>query len=186
MKGFGARLALLAVAVIAAGVFAATTSAAEGRTIHGELVLSDLTFPDGYLTQACGFDVTITLNIHSPATAELNAAGLVVREHDIWLGTFTYSAPASGKSTWRPLNAVIDTVYPGGATEGSSAVTVGSGASVGEVTTGQPGSGTVTLDAVVDGFDEASGIPFTHLTSIVSMSGEFDQTRTNICNALRG
>jgi hypothetical protein len=163
----------------------ATATAAGGRTIHGELVLNDVTFPDGYLTAVCGFDVTITLNVHSPATARLNDQGRVVHEEDIWLGTFTYSAPSSGKSTTRPLNAFISTDYPGGAVEGSSATTVGRGLGVGEVTIGQPGSGTVKIEAVVDGFDEASGIPFTHLTKIVSLSGEFDQARTAICNALR-
>jgi hypothetical protein len=184
MKNSAAQIALLVVVLVTAGVLAAT-AAAEGRTIHGELVLNDLTVPDGYLTQACGFDVTITLNVHSPATARLNNAGLVVHEEDIWLGTFTYSAPASGKSVTRPLNAFISTDYPGGAVEGSSAITVGRGVGVGEVTTGQPGSGTVKLAAVVDGFDEASGIPFTHVTEVLSLDGEFDQARASICRALR-
>ncbi len=68
--------------------------------------------------------------------------------------------------------------------EGSSAITVGHGVGVGEVTTGQPGSGTVKLAAVVDGFDEASGIPFTHVTQVLSLRGEFDQARASICSAL--
>jgi hypothetical protein len=181
------RRLLLTLAVVTALIVgaAATAAAAGERTIHGELVLTDVTVPDAYLTAACGFEVRLTLNVHSPATARLNDAGRVVHEEDIWLGTLTYSAPSSGKSTTRPLNAFISTDYPGGAVEGSSATTVGHGIGVGEVTTGQPGSGTVKLEAVVDAFDEASGIPFTHVTRVVSLNGEFDQARTAICNALR-
>lgn len=185
MKRSMLRLALLVAATVASGAIASTTAAADGRTIHGELVLKDVTFPDPYMTEQCGFKVRITVNAHSPATAQLNGDGRVIHEEDIWLGTIRYSSPASGKSTSRTLNATVSTDYPGGASIGSPAVSNGQGAEVGEVTVGQPGTGTVKIQAVVDGFDEASGIPFTHLTSIVSLQGEFDRMTANICKALQ-
>ena len=176
------RLAIVVSVVVMFGVLAGTASA-EDQVIHGEMDLTDITFPDAYLTGACGFDVQETINLHLTATVRLNAAGLPRNEVDTVVGTLRYSALASGKSTTRPANLTTTADYGAGAVEGSSAVVTAVGSGAADAFTGQPGSGTFVAVEQVVGFDPL-GIPFTSYVSTVSATGEFDRATRTVCKQL--
>lgn len=163
---------------------AAGTAGAAQRVIHAEATINDATFHDAYLTARCGFDVNDTLSAHTTATGYLGGNGRVVSEFDTWNGTWTYSAPATGKSVVRPLNLTVTSSYGDGAVEGGSGVATATGQGAGTYLGGPAGSGTYSATVQVVAFD-VSGIPFTVITGVVSSRGEFDRGTRAVCAALR-
>lgn len=174
---------LAAVAIAAFGVAAATGSAA-AADIHAEATLTGLTFPDAFLTDACGFDVTDTLNAFTTADAQLGAGGKVVFERDTWKGSWTYTSLRSGKSVTRALAAVVLNDYGAGAAVGSTGVSTARGYGSGTLLGGPPGAGIYGVPVQVFDFD-ASGIPFTFAIGPATVQrGNFDAETVFMCGAL--
>lgn len=177
-------LVVLGVATATLVFFAASASASAAHVIHAQETISNAVFPDAYLTSACGFEVDDTLNAFTTATGFVAGNGEVVSELDTWSGTFTFSAPGSGKSVTRPLKAVVFTQYGSGAVVGSTGVSTAIGPQGGTLSEGPPGTGAYTVDVQVVGFDPASGIPFAAPTTVVSTRGDFAFATRAVCAAL--
>ena len=176
--------AALGVAVAAVAVYAVSASASAPHLIHAQTTITNAVFPDAYLTTACGFEVNDTLNAFTTATGVVAANGEVVSEFDTWSGTFTFTAPGSGKSVTRPLKALVFTQYGSGAVVGSTGVSTSVGPQGGTLSGGPPGTGAYTTNIEVVGFDEASGIPFASPTTPISAHGDFAFATRAICGAL--
>ena len=114
------RIMLLLAVVLVALAGAGVASGAQ-RAVHlnNAIDLSD-SFPAEFLSERCGFDVTITISGALDVTLIYNEAGLVVREIDTTpAATVTYSSPYGSFSFASALTGIF--TYPGGATLGSTA-----------------------------------------------------------------
>jgi hypothetical protein len=107
----------LGAAVLSATVLAAPASAAQAR--HLDIEIHD-GFHDDWLSDACGTDVEVTIDASLNVSLIYNRAGLLVREIDpSGGGTWTWTAPATGRSVSVPFTTgIID--YGDGAAIGST------------------------------------------------------------------
>jgi hypothetical protein len=177
------RLATIAALVAAITAFVGTAAKAAPPQ-RFTLELTDVTFPDAYLSDACGTEVLDTVN--GTLTAMLFSAGGTVREVDTLHGTITYAAPATGNSITLTEASSSHAVYPEGIAVGSPAVVRISGQNGGSITgVAPPGSGTIVANATIVAVDP-SGIPLTAFgpQDIVSLNGNFAQATAEICAAL--
>ena len=170
---------LVALFVVVAALTVVPTAASAVTRVTYEL--EDVTFPDPYLSQACGTDVQVTANGTLTALIIRNSEGDVVREVDTLTGTLTYSA--NGKSVTRPVAVVSTTEFPHGGAVGSPAVVTIVGVGGGTIVGGPPGAGRLVYSAVVVAVED--GVP---LTAVVGgpeqATGNFDQATAAICAAL--
>ena len=173
------KLALAAVALVAA--VAVVPSAAAKEVIRLSFELEDESFPDVYLSEVCGTDVTVTVNGTLTAKIFLDKEGEAVREIDTVKGTFTYSA--GDESVTRHVSQVSTTQFLGGASVGSEALITIQGVGGGTVVGGPPGAGRLVFSAEVVAVED--GIPFTQVVGDpLQAAGNFDRATADICAAL--
>jgi hypothetical protein len=117
-----------ALAWLAAGLIAATAAvpvaAARATHITGiPIASSDV---DTFLSDECGFEVTLTVTGSGSATLVYNSDGLIIREVDTEPGSrVTWSG--NGTSFGYPANIILVTSYPEGATIGAPAKAIFTG-----------------------------------------------------------
>ena len=177
---FTAALALLLAAIV-------VPSAGATRPIHEEVTLTDVTFPDAYLSDACGTDVLDTVNGRLTATLFPAGPGSPAHEVDTLTGgTITYSSPDTGNSVTRPMNGTSHALYPDGISVGSPAIVTINGLNSQSITgVAPPGSGQLVANATILFVDDV-GVPGTAFATsdIVSMNGNYAATTAEICAAL--
>jgi hypothetical protein len=179
-----AMRALVLLLLVAAVVVPA---AGANAPIRQTFTLSDVTFPDAYLSDACGTTVLDTVSVTITVAVFVDTNGTAVAEVDtVTRGTITYSAPATDNSVSSVMNGVSHATYPEGIAVGASAPTTITGVNTASLTgVAPPGDGRVVANAVVVALDP-SGVPFTAFGTddIVSMNGTFGKTTDEICDAL--
>ena len=167
------------------GVLVAPAHAQQAR--HVRVVVDD-TFPDPFLTEACGTPVEISVEGTLNVTLVYNQEGLLVKEIDpSGGGTVTYSAPETGNSFSFPFQtAIFD--YGAGAEVGSTVTAkfVGLfGHATGFIASD---AGQLIFTGVVTGFDD-NGIPLIdeENAELVVQHGNFESgedIEAAICAAL--
>jgi hypothetical protein len=154
--------------------------------IREELVFSDITFEDFYLSDACGTTVLDTVTVRLSVTFFPAAHGSPAHEVDTLNGSITYSSPDTGNSLTRPMNGTSHAVYPEGTEPGGPAVVTDSGVNTTSLTgTAPPGSGQLVANGTILFLDDL-GVPITtfETSDIVSMRGNYAATTAEICAAL--
>ncbi len=117
-------LVFIAVALSALAV-AATSSAQQAVHLQNAIDIS-ASFQSEFLSEQCGFPVTVTISGAVDVTLIYNDAGLVVREIATTpAATSTFSSPYGSFSFPQAVTGVF--TYPGGATLGSTANFTSSG-----------------------------------------------------------
>jgi hypothetical protein len=178
--GFSAALVTLIAAIV-------IPTAGASAPIHEEIVLSDITYQDFYLSDACGTTVLDTVSLTLTATFFPAAHGSPAHEVDtLTNGTITYSSPDTGNSVTRPMNGTSHAVYPEGTEPGSPAHMTITGVNTSSLTgTAPPGSGQLVADGTILFLDDL-GVPVTafETSGIVSMRGTYAATTAAICAAL--
>jgi hypothetical protein len=171
--------------VLGALVFGSAAMA--NAPIRQSFMLNDATFPDAYLSDACGTTVLDTVSVTINVTVFFDTSGTAVAEVDtVTRGTITFSAPATDKSVSSVMTGVSHATYPEGIAVGAPAPTTITGANAASLTgVAPPGEGRIVADAVVVAVDP-SGVPFTAFGTddIVSMNGTFAKTTDKVCDAL--
>ena len=113
--GFSAALVTLVAALV-------IPLAGASAPIREEVVFTDLTFDDFYLSDACGTTVLDTIDLSVSVTFFPAAHGSPANEVDRLNGSITYSSPDTGNSLTRPMHGPTHTVYPEGIAPGSPAL----------------------------------------------------------------
>ena len=177
--GFSAAL----VALIAAIVIPVAGASAP---IREEVVFTDITFEDFYLSDVCGTTVLDTVSVSLSVTFFPAAHGSPAHEVDTLSGTITYSSPDTGNSVTRTMSGTSHAVYPEGTDPGSSALLTITGVNTASLTgTAPPGSGQLVANGTILFLDDL-GVPVTFFeaSDIVSMRGTYAATTAAICTAL--
>ncbi len=177
--GFSATLVALIAAIV-------IPTAGANAPIREEVVFSDVTFDDFYLSNACGTTVLDTATVSVSVTFFPAAHGSPAHEVDTLNGSITYSSPDTGNSLTRPMNGTSQAVYPEGIEPGSPAHFTITGVNTSSFTgTAPPGSGQLVADGTILFLDDL-GVPVTtfETSGIVSMSGTYAATTAAICAAL--
>jgi hypothetical protein len=178
--GFSATLATLFAAV-------AIPTATAGAPIHEEIVFTDVTYQDFYLSDACGTTVLDTVSVRLSATFFPAAHGSPAHEVDtLTHGSITYSSSDTGNSLTQPMSGTSHAVYPEGTEPGSPAHMTMTGVNTSSFTgTAPPGSGQLVADGTILFLDDL-GVPVTtfETSGIVSMRGTYAATTAAICAAL--
>ena len=178
------RVRLLIALLLSAAVLA--PGAGANAPIRQSVTITDFTFPDAYLSNACGTPVVNTVNATLEIIVFLDRTGTPVREIDTIDGTITFAAPASGKSDSQTIAGISHATYPQGVAPGSPAPTSLIGVNVGSLTgVTPPGTGRLVVNAVVVAVGP-DGVPFTGFDTddIVSRQGNFSRATAEICRAL--
>jgi hypothetical protein len=176
---FTAALAALLAAVI-------IPSASASRPIHESITFEDVTFPDSYLTDACGTEVLDTVTVALTATFFPANEGALAHEVDTIRGTITYSSTESGNSVTRTMNGTGHAVYPEGIELGAPALLTLNGKNTASFTgVAPPGSGQLTANGTIVFIDDL-GVPITAFdtSDIVSLTGNYAGATAAICAAL--
>jgi hypothetical protein len=178
--GFTVALATLLAVV-------AIPTATAGAPIREEIVFTDITFEDFYLSDACGTTVLDTITVSVSVTFFPAAHGSPAHEVDtLTNGRITYSSSDTGNSLTRPMNGTSHAVYPEGTEPGSPAHMTITGVNTSSLTgTAPPGSGQLVADGTILFLDDL-GVPVTtfETSGIVSMRGTYAATTAAICDAL--
>jgi hypothetical protein len=178
--GFTVALATLFAAV-------AIPTATAGAPIQEEIVFTDVTYQDFYLSDACGTTVLDTVSVTLSAIFFPAAHGSPAHEVDtLTHGSITYSSSDTGNSLTRPMYGTSHAVYPEGTEPGSPALLTMTGVNTSSFTgTAPPGSGQLVADGTILFLDDL-GVPVTAFESsdIVSMRGTYAATTAAICAAL--
>jgi len=170
VRHHAAQAGLVTLAALLALVAAAPAGAAQARHVTIEIHES---FDDGFLSDACGTEVVVSIDATLNVTLVYNKAGLLVREIDpAGGGKITTSAPLLGNAFSFPFNSVIID-YGAGAAIGSTftAKFVGLLGHVPGYIASDAGQG--LFAGFVDGFDE-SGIPELQFTELLDQHGNFE------------
>jgi hypothetical protein len=176
---FTAALAALLAAVI-------IPSASAARPIHESITFEDITFPDVYLSDACGTEVLDTVSATLTATFFPANEGAPAHEVDTIRGTITYSAPDTGNSVTLAMNGTSHAVYPEGIEIGAPALLTINGENTASLTgVAPPGSGQLVANATIVFIDDL-GVPITvfETSDIVSLAGNYAGATAAICAAL--
>jgi hypothetical protein len=177
--GFSAALVTLIAAIV-------IPTAGASAPIREEVVFSDVTFEDFYLSDACGTTVLDTVSVSVSVTFFPAAHVSPAHEVDTLNGSITYSSPDTGNSLTRPMNGTSHAVYPEGTEPGSPAHMTITGVNTSSLTgTAPPGSGQLVADGTILFLDDL-GVPVTtfETSGIVSMRGTHAATTAAICAAL--
>ena len=176
------RLALLVTLIASAAVLASPVSA---QTVVRETIeIEDVTFPDAFLSAACGTQVLLTVNGTLTLEVVLGAHGRALSEVDTFVGTIEFSAPATGRSLVERTEATSVADYLGGATVRGRAIVSLTGTHAGILAGGPPGSGQLIYNVEVVEIDP-SGIPFTVIVGDpLSQRGTFEEATRAVCFAL--
>jgi len=179
------RLGFVAALVTLIAVIVIPTAGATAP-IREEVVFSDVTYDDFYLSDACGFTVINNLSADVSVTFFPAAHGSPAHEVDtLTHGVITYSSPDTGNSLTRSMNGTAHSVYPEGTSPGSPALLTFIGVNMSSLGTGPPGSGQLVANGTILFVDDL-GVPVTAFdtSGIVSMRGSFAATTAEICAAL--
>jgi hypothetical protein len=171
------------VALIAATVI---PIAGAGAPIREEVVFTDVTFDDFYLSDACGTTVLDTASVTISVTFFPAAQGAPAHEVDTLSGTITYSSPDTGNSVTQDMRGTSHAVYPEGTDPGDPALQTITGLNTASLTgTAPPGSGQLVANGTILFLDDL-GVPVTTFATsdIVSMRGNYAATTASICAAL--
>jgi hypothetical protein len=164
-KAISTIVALIAAVLVALG---GASAAKAGRAVHLQGVFDRSgSFVDPFLSDQCGFPVTVSFNISGDVTLVYNDAGLVVKEIDTSPDSKVTYSSEFGSFTY-PVALTLVTTYPGGAMIGSTANSIFSG--VLSIVTGeqQAAAGvSITENAVVVGFT-TEGVPEIDFTATTS------------------
>jgi hypothetical protein len=177
--GFTAILVALIAAI-------AIPTAGAGPPIREEVVFTDVTFDDFYLSDACGTTVLDTVSVTISVTFFPAAHGSPAHEVDTLNGSITYSSPDTGNSVTRPMNGTSHAVYPEGTDPGDPALMTITGLNTASLTgTAPPGSGQLVANGTILFLDDL-GVPVTTFdtSDIVSMNGNYAAATAGICAAL--
>jgi hypothetical protein len=136
----------------------------------------EATFDDPDVSAACGVPVTVEFTGTFAIRVFTDRNGQTVREIDTQPGTKLTYASATG-SIAVPFSGVLHAQYTDGAIVGSTATI----RLTGNVFPG-PGSGRQVFSAVV--VETEDGFVFTHMTSLLSQSGNFTGEVQRICDAV--
>ena len=176
-----ALLASLVTVVLFAPAAAADAPVRQGFTF------SDFTFPDTYLSTACGTEIVSTVGGVFSVTLFVDRSGAFVAEVDtVTRGTITWTNPANDASVSAVMTGVSHAVYPDGVAVGNRARVTITGTNAGSLTgVAPPGDGKLVSDSVIVEVD-SDGVPFTSFDTgdIVASSGNFDQATADLCDAL--
>jgi hypothetical protein len=148
---------------------------------------NNFSFRDDALSAACGFDVFDVFAGNADVTLLYDQSGTLIREIDTFpTGTFSFTAPSTGKSIGSRAPEVLITDYTGGGAVGTPAVASVTGLQL----MLQPGvmfTGRQVADAVVVDHSP-EGIPIIMFTNLISQSGNFfsGDTTPLVCAALSG
>jgi hypothetical protein len=181
------RFFVVAASFAALLAFAFASNASASAPIHESVTLDSVTFPDAYLSAACGQAVLDTVS--GRLTATLFSASGTTPAHEVDTltgGTITYSSPSTGNSVTRPLNGTSQAVYPDGLAVGAPAIVTITGVNSQSITgEAPPGSGQLVADATILLIDDA-GVPGTAFapSDIVSLNGTYAASTAAICAAL--
>jgi len=133
----------------------------------------DDTFPSGFTSAACGFDVFVNIKGTAVATVFFDQSGTVIREIDTQPNfKITFFAPSTGKSFTFPNGGNLLTTYTNGGAVGSPALATVTGLLGGTGSTA-PNAGKLVFNAVVIEITP-EGIPVIDFVSDVSSSGHFN------------
>jgi hypothetical protein len=178
--GFSAALVALIAAI-------AIPTAGASAPIREEVVFSDITFEDLYLSEACRTTVLDTVNVTLSVMFFPAADGLPAHEIDTFKnGSITYSSPDTGNSVTQPMNGTSHAVYPEGTEPGSPVQFTITGVNTTSLTgTAPPGSGQLVANGTILFLDDL-GVPVTTFdaSGIVSTNGNYAATTAGICAAL--
>jgi hypothetical protein len=168
-------------------VAALTTAAAQATPPSHFSEPVNISFPNSYYTDLCGFPVVQTLAGTLNTTLLYDRSGSIISEVDTQpRTTWSFSSPTSGKSfSWR-LAAMLRTDYTNGAALGSDATSYGSGLGIKVPGVPAADSGRIVFDAVV--VDSTPyGVPIVAFEGVLSVSGhesDADAVDAAICAAL--
>jgi hypothetical protein len=179
------RLAFYATLVALIGAVVIPTAGASAP-IREEIVFSDISFDDFYLSDACGTTVVDTIDVRALVTFFPAAHDAPAHEVDVFNGSITYSSPDTGNSLTRPLNGSVRTVYPEGTEPGDPALLTFTGVNTVSFTgVGPPGSGQLVANGAILFLDDL-GVPITTFATsdIVLMEGNYAATTAGVCAAL--
>lgn len=176
------RVRFLIALLVATAIVAPEAGA--NAPIRQTIPIPNVSFPDAYLSEACGTAVTNTVKAKLEIVVFLDRSGTPVREIDAIHGTITFAA--GGKYVTQTIAGISHATYPKGVEPGSPAPTSLIGVNVGSLTgVSPPGTGRLVVDAhvVAVGTD---GVPFTTFDTddIVSRQGNFARATAEICAAL--
>jgi hypothetical protein len=184
-KAISTIVALVAAVLVALG---GASAAKAGRAVHIHgLFDSSGSFVDPFFSEQCGFPVTESFHVSGDVTLVYNDAGLVVREIDTTpVSTITYNSEFGSFSS--PQHLTLVTIYPGGATLGSTANFIFSGIFFHAPGEAASAGVTIAVNAVVIGFTP-EGIPMVDLISATSSTFHgsdvsFDEFVSVACAAL--
>lgn len=171
----------LAIGGLLAVTIAGPVAAQRAVHITGIPIAFTVVAPDA--SDACGYEVTVTLTGTGSATFVYNDAGLIIREVDTEpAARITWSG--NGNSFSYPSNTILVTSYPEGATIGAPAHAIETGF-FGKAPGSIPNAGPDLLLGHVVAFT-AEGIPIVEFDVLASHGprpADFDET---ICAALDG
>jgi hypothetical protein len=149
--------------------------------IRAVFELDGVTFPDGFLSDACGVDVDVTVTGAIDVALFVDNDGNATHEVDNFQGTIVYSSGEN--SVLVHAASVSRATYPEGADVGDPASVVVTGVGGGTFIGGPPGSGRVAFDAEVV-FVDADGIPTTAAVGDLELKGTFAAATAAVCAAL--
>ena len=180
LRGRALLVSLLVVAVL-------VPAAAANAPIRQHFTFSDFTFPDAYLSDACGTEILSTIGGTFDVRLFVDTTGSAVSEVDtVTRGTIVWTNPDNDASVSSIIAAMSHAVYPDGIVVGARAPTRISGTNAAAITgVAPPGNGTIVVDAEIV-FVDPEGVPFTAFDTgdIVSMNGNFERRTAELCDAL--
>jgi hypothetical protein len=146
----------------------------------------DVSFPDSYFTDLCGFEVRF-FNVGTlQATLFFDRAGVIVREIDTSRGAKAgWSSPDSGLSVVFPNSATLVTDYPDPPAPGSTATVTGTGLSA--KVPGIPADAGIAVFAGHVEFINTDGVPIVAFDRLISISGHTSDPavfESAVCTAL--
>lgn len=173
------RLLVLSAVVLSVAVLAPVSAA--DAPLTSAIELQDVTFPDAYLSDACGASVDVTLNGTLTVALFADQNGTFVREIDTFRGTIRYSAGSNAVTT--EGSSVSRATYPEGASLGDPAFVTVTGPGGGTIAGGPPGAGQVAFEAEIV-FVDSDGVPITAPVSEFELHGTFAAATAAMCDAL--
>jgi hypothetical protein len=162
-------------------------AAAANAPIRQHFTFSDFTFPDSYLSDACGTEILSTIGGTFDVRLFVDTSDTPVAEVDtVTRGSITWTNPANNASVSSIIAATSHAVYPDGIVVGASAPTRITGTNAASLTgVAPPGNGSIVVDAEIV-FVDPDGVPITAFETgdIVAMNGNFEKTTAELCDAL--
>jgi len=160
----------LLVGIIVAAVVLTVPAAAGASPPRIVTTYVNVSFPDSYFTQLCGFEVRF-FNVGAfRSMLFVDTTGTIVQEIDTYPGDIAgWSSPASGRSIVFPNGAMLLTEYPNGTTVGSAVTVTGHGLSA--KIPGIPADAGTAVFAGHVAFIDPDGVPIVAFDQLISSNG---------------